>query len=87
MTHTVVKLPLYLSWSALKKLLGWPYGRSQTNRLENELKYHKGNPFPKRVRFTSGGRSAHPMWYTPDVLAYLKRHGARIPDFIEYSFE
>jgi hypothetical protein len=28
-----VKLPLYLSWSALKKLLGWPYGRTHTGRL------------------------------------------------------
>jgi hypothetical protein len=86
MSH-IVKLPLYLSWGALKKLLGWPYGRSHTERLETDPKYHKGVPFPRRGRPTGGGRHAHPMWYTPDVLEYFKRRGLRVPELVEYSYQ
>jgi hypothetical protein len=82
---TPVKLPLYLTWSALKKLLGWPYGRAQTHRLETDPRYHKGVPFPQRKRLTSGGRNAHPIWYTPAVLDYYKWHGLPIPELIEFS--
>src|ERR1700733_3051572 len=56
--NTPVKLPLYLSWSALKKLLGWPYGRSHTSRLESDPKYHQGDPFPLRGRI-GRHRNAH----------------------------
>lgn len=34
-----VKLPLYLTWSALKKKLGWPYGRTHTGRLMFDPSY------------------------------------------------
>jgi hypothetical protein len=80
-----VRLPLYLNWKALKAI-GWPYGRAQTGRLENDPKYHKGRPFPKRGRPTGGGRHAHPLWYSPHVLDYFKQHGLPIPEEVEYSF-
>jgi hypothetical protein len=79
-----VRLPLYLTWSALKKLIGWPYGRSHTKRLESEPAYHHGDPFPQRGRI-GAHQNAHPLWYTPDVLDYLKRHGLPTPDPIEFS--
>jgi hypothetical protein len=82
--HIPVKLPLYLSWSALKKLLGWPYGRTHTRRLETDPKFHHGNPFPLRGRI-GRDRNSHPLWYTPDVLDYFKRHGFRTPEIIEFS--
>jgi hypothetical protein len=81
-----VRLPLYLSWKALKQLLGWPYGRSHTARLENEAKYHKGDPFPRRGRIDGGSRNSHPMWYTPHVLDWFKRHGLTVPENVEFAW-
>jgi hypothetical protein len=30
-------------------------------------------------------RNSHPLWYTPVVLDYLKRHGLPIPENVEFS--
>jgi hypothetical protein len=81
--HVPIKLPLYLSWSALKKLLGWPYGRAQTSRLMNDPKY-RDRCFPA-CRKLGPHRHSHPVWYTPDILDYFKRHGLRTPEIIEFS--
>jgi hypothetical protein len=78
-----VKLPLYLSWSALKKLLGWPYGRTQTGRLMFDPAYAK-DAFPAS-RKLGPYRHSHPVWYTPAVLDYFKRHGLPIPESIEFE--
>ena len=79
-----VRLPLYLTWNALKRVLGWPYGRSHTQRLETDPKYHHGDPFPPRGKVGGPHRSAHVLWYTPDVLDWLKRRGLRVPENIEF---
>jgi hypothetical protein len=79
-----VRLPLYLTWNALKRVLGWPYGRSHTQRLETDPKYHHGDPFPSRRKVVANVRSAHVLWYTPDVLDWLKRRGLRVPGNIEF---
>jgi hypothetical protein len=42
-----VRLPLYLSWSALKQLIGWPVSRAHTWRLMFDPKYAH-DPFPLR---------------------------------------
>lgn len=78
-----IKLPLYLSFKALKENLGWPYGRTHTDRLMNEPEY-ADRQFPKPGKI-SAHRNSHPLWYTPDVLDYFKRHGLRVPDEVEYS--
>ena len=84
MTHKV-RLPLYLDWKKLKQLLGWPYGRAHTGRLENEPKHHHGSPCPKRGKLNGGHRNAHPLWYTPHVLDYFKRRGLPVPELVEFS--
>lgn len=78
-----IKLPLYLSWKALKELLGWPYSRTHTGRLMFDPKYATA-AFPAS-RKLGPHRSAHPVWYTPDVLNYFKRHGLNVPDNVAYS--
>jgi hypothetical protein len=30
-------------------------------------------------------RNAHPVWYTPDILEYFKRHGLTVPENVEFS--
>ncbi len=82
LTHTV-KLPLYLSWSQLKRLVGWPYGRTHTGRLMFDPKY-KHDAFPA-CRKLGSHRNSHPIWYTPDVLDYFKRRGLPIPENVEFS--
>jgi len=95
-----VKLPLYLTWKALKQVLGWPNGRTQTWRMmKKEILRTKGSrrngtyrewvepnpdPFPACTKFNNF-RNCHPVWYTPDVLAWLKRHGLPVPENIEFS--
>lgn len=86
MAHKVT-LPLYLTWNALKRSLGWPYGRSHTARLETDPKYHHGNPFPLRGKVGGNHRGAHVVWYTPDVLDWFKRRGLRVPENIEFFGE
>ncbi len=78
-----VKLPLYLTWSALKKRLGWPYGRTHTGRLMFDPAYAK-DAFPV-CRKLGPYRHSHPIWYTPAVLDYFKRHGLPIPENIEFE--
>jgi len=72
---TTVKLPLYLSWRKLKDVLGWPYGRTHTDRLETDPKYAH-DPFPRRGKIGSH-RNSHPMWYTPAVLGELRERDGR----------
>jgi hypothetical protein len=95
-----VRLPLYLTWSALKQLLGWPYGRAQTWRMmQTTIRRSRGNvkegtfvtwvepnldPFPRCAKL-GNFRSSHPQWYTPDVVDYYRRHGFRVPEFVEFS--
>ncbi len=82
MNHQV-RLPLYLSWKNLKQILGWPYSRAQTGRLMFDPKYsHRRFPASKKL---GKDRNAHPIWYTPDVLDYLKQHGLTVPENIEFS--
>ena len=78
-----VKLPLYLTWSALKKLLGWPYERTHTGRLMFDPAY-ANDAFPA-CRKLGPYRSSHPIWYTPAVLDYYKRHGLPIPENIDFE--
>lgn len=73
-----VKLPLYISWKQLKELLGWPYSRAHTWRMMFEDDYAH-DPFPLRGKLGSH-KSSHPLWYTPAVLDYFKRHGLPTPD-------
>ncbi len=81
--QNTVKLPLYLSWSALKKLVGWPYSRAHTGRLMFDEAYSH-DAFPA-CRKLGRHRNAHPIWYTPAVLDYFKRHGLPVPENIEFS--
>lgn len=78
-----VTLPLYLSWKTLKQMLGWPYGRTHTGRLMYDDEY-EDRRFPEPGKIGKH-RSSHPMWYTPDVLAYFKRHGLRVPENVKFS--
>ena len=80
---TTVKLPLYLSWRKLKEVLGWPYSRAHTKRLETDPRYAH-DPFPPRGGIGSH-RNNHPIWYTPAVLDYFKRHGLPVPENVEFS--
>ncbi len=81
--QTTVKLPLYLSWSQLKRLVGWPYSRTHTERMETDPQY-ANDPFPRRGK-VGAYRNAHPIWYTPAVLDYFKRHGLPVPENVEFS--
>jgi hypothetical protein len=79
-----VKLPLYITWRQLKELLGWPYSRPHTWRMMFEDKYAL-DPFPHRGKVGTYHNS-HPLWYTPAVLDYLKRHGLPVPNDIELAW-
>jgi len=95
-----VRLPLYLNWKALKQLLGWPYGRAQTWRLmKPEIMRSKGDrrkgtyrewyepnpdPFPACTKI-NGFRSCPPLWFTPHVLAWMKRRGMAVPENVQFS--
>lgn len=77
-----VVLPLYLTRKDLKSKLGWPYSSTQTYRYM-DVKTN-ADPFPtafKAVRH----RNSHPMWYAPDVLAWLKRRGFPVPENLTFS--
>jgi hypothetical protein len=78
-----VKLPLYITWQQLKKILGWPLCRTQTWRLMHEPEY-RDRRFPPCVKL-GPYRNSRPVWYTPDVLDYLKQHGLRTPENIAFS--
>ena len=81
MQHTV-RLPLYLTWKALKQNLGWPYCRAHTWRMMFDKEYAQ-DPFPMRGKL-GGHRNAHPLWYTPHVLDYFKQHGLPVPERVEW---
>jgi hypothetical protein len=78
-----VRLPLYLTWKALKQLLGWPYERAHTRRMMYEKEY-EDRRFPV-CRKLGPHRHSHPIWYTPAVLDYYKRHGLEVPENVEFS--
>lgn len=73
MNYQVKELPALLDWWALKSKLGWPFGRTHTERLERR----DVDPFPKRLRLC-GGRRARIVWNTAEVLAWLDRQGVSI---------
>jgi predicted DNA-binding transcriptional regulator AlpA len=77
MFHMV--LPLYLSWRDLKRL-GWPYSRAHTWRMMDD----EEDPFPRCSKL-AGHRNSHPLWYTPEVLQYFKRHGLTVPESLQFS--
>lgn len=81
--QTTVRLPLYLSWKALKEILGWPLSRTHTGRLMFDPAY-KHDAFPA-CRKLGSHRNSHPVWYTPEVLAYFKQHGLTIPENVVFS--
>lgn len=78
-----VKLPLYLTWKKLKEIVGHPFSRTHTDRLMFDPEY-SDRRFPKSTKL-GDHRNSPPVWYTPDVLDYFKRHGLRTPDDIEFS--
>lgn len=78
-----VRLPLYISWKGLKQIIGWPYSRTQTGRLMFDPDYDDRR-FPAS-RKLGPHRSCHPVWYTPDILDYFKRHGLTVPENVEFS--
>lgn len=83
MSHKI-RLPLYLSFKALQEKLGWPYERTHTDRFIKDPNY-ADRKFPAPGKIGNNIRNAHPLWYTPDILDYFKRHGLRVPDEVEFS--
>ena len=69
--HTQVKLPLYISWRKLKDVLGWPYSRAQTQRLETDPRYAH-DPFPRPGKIGSH-RNNHPI---PMPLGFVEKNGS-----------
>jgi hypothetical protein len=83
---------IMIDWHGLKRL-GWPYSRTQTERLEqSEILRSSGSrrkgtykewlepnldPFPKRVTFTIS-RNSHPVWPTAKVIQYFEAHGLQV---------
>lgn len=72
-----VKLPLMIDWKLLKEQVGWPYGRTHTDRLEEQ----EHDPFPKRIKL-GDGRGARIVWPTQEVLDWLRRRKVPIKDVI-----
>jgi hypothetical protein len=79
---TKVRLPLYLNWRALKETIGWPDSRANTWRRMFDDRYSH-DPFPA-CRKIGNHPNSYPIWYTPDVLDYFKRHGLPVPENIEF---
>jgi hypothetical protein len=42
------------------------------------------DPFPVSGKLVPH-RNGHPLWYTPAVLDYFKRHGLPVPENIAFS--
>lgn len=78
-----VELPLFLTWKALKTVIGWPYSRTQTGRMMHDPEY-ANRRFPAS-RKLGNHRNSHPIWCTKDVLDYFKRHGLDVSDDITFS--
>jgi predicted DNA-binding transcriptional regulator AlpA len=74
-----VKLPLMLTWEKLLELLGHPWERTHTDRLEKKKK----DPFPKRTKLGEE-RGARVVWPTHLVVEWYKRKGLPLPT-IEYE--
>lgn len=62
------ELPLLSDWDVLTNKIGFPYGRTHTDRLEKQKK----DPFPKRIKLGEG-RGARIVWPTQQVLDWLSR--------------
>jgi hypothetical protein len=77
-----VVLPLYSTRRDLKLKLGWAYSATHTTRLGDSKKY--ADPFPPALKAVKH-RNSHPQWYTPDVLAWLKRRGFPVPENLTFS--
>ncbi len=78
-----VRLPLYLNFEALRNVIGIPYKRTHLGRLMNEPEYAEQR-FPRSHKLGTH-RNSPPMWYTPEVLDYLKRRGLPVPEDIDFS--
>ncbi|AVT83690.1 hypothetical protein [Rhodopseudomonas palustris] len=81
MNPVTVNLPLYLTWTQLKKL-GWPLSRTQTYRLMDDPAYAKV-AFPECKKLGTH-RNSRPVWYTPSVLEYFKTRGLPIPENVTF---
>jgi predicted DNA-binding transcriptional regulator AlpA len=55
-----------IDWKELKTIV--PYSRQHISRLETDPKYHRGNPFPRRVRLGQ----CRVCWWLHEVLEWLK---------------
>jgi hypothetical protein len=77
-----VVLPFYLTRKDLKQKLGWTYSPTHTSRLSDPRK--NTDPFPPALKAVKH-RNSHPQWYTPDVLAWLKRRGFPVPENLTFS--
>jgi hypothetical protein len=71
-----VKLPLMLTWDMLKELIGHPWERTHTDRLEDPEKYD--DPFPERIKLGEG-RGARIVWPTHLVVEWYKRKNLPLP--------
>ena len=77
-----ITLPLALTFDGLKEKLGFPYGRTHTDRLEDPEQTR--DPFPKRVKLGEG-RGARIVWPTRQVLEWMQRRGFPLPPDIEFT--
>jgi predicted DNA-binding transcriptional regulator AlpA len=73
----MTKLPLLSDWKVLKNEIGWPYGRTHTDRLEDQEK----DPFPRRIKL-GDGRGARIVWPTHDVVEWLRRRKVPIKEVV-----
>jgi predicted DNA-binding transcriptional regulator AlpA len=92
-----MKLPVVLSWKALKGLLGHPYSRTHTWRLMQssyEVERRRADeglvvevipntdPFPPCFKLGEHTNSP-PVWLTSDVLAWYRRRGIPLTEGLD----
>jgi hypothetical protein len=53
-------------------------------RADGNGRQYAHDPFPRRGKIGTH-RNAHPIWYTPTVLDYFRRHGLPVPEAVEFS--
>jgi hypothetical protein len=88
-------LSLYLNHEGMRTKLGWMYTPNHTAKLcKPTILRSKGNrkdgtyrqwsepnpdPFPAPVK-AFAYRTSPKVWYMPDVIAWLRRHGFPVPN-------
>jgi hypothetical protein len=91
----VLTIPLYLNHEGLMTKLGWMYSPNHLDKLcKKQILRSKGNrkkgtyrewwednpdPFPAPTK-PLGYRTSPKVWYMPDVIAWLRRHGFPVPN-------